>query len=163
MMSSPHRIEQQLSAYLDGELPQNEMDEVRRHLEGSEPLRRALEELRQTKRMLGRLRAPELPREFVAELHARIDRPRPWWAAIQWLPRSALAVAAMLVVLLVATPLVLRQQSRLRASEASSDLFIRAAVYSASDDPYMDRAYLGLVSTDANLRLIGEDPRDEPR
>jgi anti-sigma factor RsiW len=159
---SSHRIEQQLSAYLDGELSPAEMDEVRRHLDQSESLRGTLEELRETKLLLGRLRAAELPREFVAELHARIDQPRPWWI-LEWLPRSALAVAAMLVILVVAAPLFFGQQSRLRASEASSDLFIRAAAHAASEDPYMDRAYLGLVSTDANLRLIGEEPREEPR
>jgi hypothetical protein len=112
--------------------------------------------------LLGRLRSPELPREFVAELHARIDRPRPWWI-LEWFPRSAVAVAAMLVVLLIAAPVFLGQKSRLRASEVSSDLFIRAAAHAASDDPFMDRAYLGLVTTDANLRLIGEEPREEPR
>ena len=159
---SVHRIEQQLSAYLDEELSPRDMDEVRRYLEQSEPLRRSLEELRETKLLLGRLRSPELPREFVAELHARIDQPKPWWI-LEWLPRSALAVAAMLVILIIAAPLFVGQQSRLRASEVSSDLFIRAAAHDASDDPYMDRAYLGLVSTDANLRLIGEEPREEPR
>jgi anti-sigma factor RsiW len=161
-MTDHHRIGQQLSAYLDEELLPGEMVEVRRYLEQSESLRHALEELRQTKVLLSRLRAPELPREFVAELHARIDRPAPF-RIFGWLPRSALAVAAVLVVLVVAAPLFLGQQSRLRASEVSSDVFIRAAVQAASDDPYMDRAFLGLVSTDANLRLIGEDPREEPR
>jgi hypothetical protein len=39
------------------------------------------------------------------------------------------------------------------------DLFMRAAVQSAAEDPFLDRAYIGLVATDANLRLAGEDPR----
>jgi anti-sigma factor RsiW len=161
-MSHDHRIEQQLSAFLDEELAPAEMAEVRRHLEQSERLRHELEELRQTKLLLGRLRSPELPREFAAELRARIDRPAPF-RVFDWLPRPVLAVIVLVVVVVIAAPLFLGHQGRLRASEVSSDVFIRAAAVAASDDPYMDRAYLGLLSTDANLRSIGEEPRGEDR
>jgi hypothetical protein len=36
-------------------------------------------------------------------------------------------------------------------------------VQASSDDPFMDRAYISLISTDVNLRLAGEDARAESR
>lgn len=159
----PGRIEQQLSAYLDGELTPDEMAEVRHHLERSEELRRALGELQETKMLLGRLRAPELPRAFEVDLRARIDAPAPW-RVFGWLPRPAVALATIvLAVILVGTSLFLGYRDRLRAAEVSPDVFIRAAAQAAADDPFMDRAYLGLVSTDANVRLAGEEPRETRR
>lgn len=165
---SSHRIEQQLSAYLDGELTADEMAEVRRHLSASETLRGEFEELQQTKRLLGRLQTPDLPPSFTPELWARVDRARGrrWfeWPQRFWWPRPAVAFAAVaLAVVLVAVPLVRGHRDGLRAAEMSPDLFIRAATQAASQDPFMDRAYLGLVTTDANLRLVGEEPRGSRR
>lgn len=157
-MSTPHRIEQQLSAYLDGELTPAEMAGVRAHLAECDACRAELEELRAGKDLLGRLRAMEPPRGFEASLLARVSQPsrRSWFA---W-PRPAMALAAVsLAVVLVAVPVVRDHRARLRAAEVSSDLFVRTAVQWAADDPFMDRAYIGLVSSDSNLRLLGEEPR----
>lgn len=161
-MNTPHRIEQQLSAYLDGELAPAEMAEVRAHLAGCETCRAELEELRAGKDLLGRLRAIEPPPGFEASLLARASQPsrRSWLA---W-PRPAMVLAAAsMAIVLVAVPVVRDHRARLRASEVSSDLFVRTAVQSAAADPFMDRAYIGLVSSDANLRLMGEDPRGPSR
>jgi hypothetical protein len=68
-------------------------------------------------------------------------------------------VAVALAVGLVVAPLVRGYRDRLHAAEVGPDVFMRAAVLSAADDPFMDRAYIGLVSSDTNLRLIGEEPR----
>jgi anti-sigma factor RsiW len=162
MMNASHRIGQQLSAYLDGELTADEMAEVRQHLEGCPACRADIEELQRMKRLLARLQPPEVPRTFEAELLARIDR-RSLMGWLQW-PRPAMALAAVaLAVILVAVPLVRDHRDRLRASEVGPDVFIRTAAQSSADDPFMDRAYIGLVATDANLRLAGEDPRGQTR
>ena len=161
-MSTPHRIEQQLSAYLDGELTPAETAGVRAHLAECDACRAELEELRAGKDLLGRLRAMEPPPGFETSLLAKISRPsRTSWFA--W-PRPAMALAAVsLAVVLVAVPVVRDHRARLRAAEVSSDLFVRTAVQSAAADPFMDRAYIGLVSSDSNLRLMGEDPRGPSR
>lgn len=161
-MNAPHRIQHQLSAYLDGELPPGEMAEVRRHLDDCQTCREELDSLRATKQMLGHLAPPELPRDFAAGLWARIERPgqRRWI----WWPRPAVALAAVaLALVLVAVPLVRGHLDRLKAAEVSPDLFIRTYMPAAAEDPFMDRAFLGLVTTDANLRLVGDVPRGAPR
>ncbi len=162
----PHRIEQQLSAYIDGELSPGEMDGVRLHLTTCASCEAELEDLRATKHLLGRLVQPDLPQGFAADLWRRIEREVPgrwtWWPA--WVPRPAMVMAAVaLALILVAVPLVQNHRDRLRAAEVGPDLFMRAATQAAADDPFMDRAYLGLVTTDANLRLAGEDPRGAGR
>jgi hypothetical protein len=75
-----------------------------------------------------------------------------------------MALAALvLAVVLVTVPVLRGQRDRLRAAEIGPDLFIRAAAHANADDPFADRAYLGLVVTDANLRIAGEDPRGTGR
>jgi anti-sigma factor RsiW len=164
-MKMPHRFERQLSAYLDGELPPEEMTEVRRHLAGCPSCQAELEELRATKGMVGRLSQPQLPTSFESDLWRRVDREAPrrrWWPFL-W-PRPAMALAAVaLALILIAVPVVRDHRDRLRAAEVGPDLFLRAATQAAADDPFMDRAYLGLVTTDADLRLAGEDPRGTGR
>ncbi len=162
----PHRFEQQLSAYLDGELLVDEMTEVRLHLAGCPSCQAELEELRATKHLVGRLVEPDLSRAFAADLWGRLEREAPrrrlWWPVSR--PRPAMALAAVaLALILVAVPVVRDHRDRLHAAEVGPDLFMRAATQAAADDPFMDRAYLGLVATDANLRLAGEDPRGTGR
>jgi anti-sigma factor RsiW len=161
-MSAPHRIDRQLSAYLDGELTPDEMVEVDRHLTTCPDCRSELDALTANRRLLGRLRQPEPPIGFAEAMAARLDRVPRWrWPA--W-PRPALAFAgAALVMVLIAVPVVNGYRDRLRAAEVGPDLFIRSAVQSAADDPFIDRAYIGLVSSDANLRLAGEEPRGPAR
>jgi hypothetical protein len=122
--------------------------------------------LRATKRLLGRLEPPALPRGFAPEVWRRIQRETArrwtWWPV--WVPRPAMTLAAVaLALILVAVPMVQNRRDRLRAAEVGPDLFMRAAAQGAADDPFMDRAYLGLVTTDADLRLAGEDPRGAER
>lgn len=153
-----HPFERELSAYLDAEISPAEADEIRRHLDGCPSCQTRLEAFRETKRLLGALDAPAPPPDFEAGVLAKLAQPtRPWWLGR---PRPTLALAAAaLAVVLVAVPIVRDHQTRLRAAEVGPDLFMRAAVQSAAEDPFLDRAYIGLVSTDANLRLAGEDPR----
>ncbi len=161
-MIAPHRIQHQLSAYLDGELPPDEMAEVRRHLDDCQTCQEELDSLRATKHLLGRMAPPELPRDFATGLWARIERPqeRRWI----WWPRPVVAFAAVaLALVLVAVPLVRGHLDRLRAAEVSPDLFIRAYMPAAAEDPFTDRAFLSLVTTDANLRLVGDEPRGGSR
>jgi anti-sigma factor RsiW len=161
-MNTPHRFEQLLSAYVDGELGPDEMTEVREHIAGCAACRAEIEDLRGTKRLLTRLRAVEPPRDLEARILASVDQ-EPRWRWFAW-PRPALAaVAVALAVVLVAVPLVNGYRDRLRAAEVSPDLFIRTAVQSAADDPFMDRAYISLVSSDTDLRLAGEEPRGPVR
>jgi len=155
---STHRIERQLSAYLDGELTAEDAAEVRAHLAGCESCRAEVESLRATKTLVGRLAQPSLPAGFAAGVWSRIERPSPrrWF----WWPRPAMALAAVaLAVILVAVPLVRGHLDRLRAAEVGPDLFLRAYAPAAAADPFVDRAFITLVSTDAGLRLLGEDPR----
>lgn len=165
---SHHRIQRWLSAYLDEEMAPEAMAEVRDHLEQCSACQAELDGLREIRRLLGRLEAPELPQGFDAALLARVDRPvgPQWtrWPRWAWWPRPGVALAAAaLAVVLVAVPVVRSHRDRLRAAEFGPDVFIRAAAQAAADDPFADRAFLGLVTTDASLRLAGEDPRETGR
>jgi anti-sigma factor RsiW len=160
---SIHRIQHDLSAYLDGELPPEEMADVRRHVAQCQACQDELEELRSTKKLLSRLAQPELPPDFARELWSRIEqkpRQRRW----MWLPRPAVALAAIaLALVLAAVPLVRGHLERLKAAEVSPDLFIRTYMPIVAEDPLMDRAFLTLITTDANLRLVGDEARGEAR
>lgn len=167
---STHRVQQQLSAYIDGELAPDEMVEVRRHLTDCQECQEELDELRLVKTTLARLKQPELPADFAAGVWARIERRptehagRRWAGPWAWLQRPALAAAAVaLALVLAAVPLVRGHLGRLRASEVTPDLFIRTYMSTAAEDPLIDRAFLTLVTTDANLRLVGDDPRGNRR
>jgi anti-sigma factor RsiW len=165
---SHHRLQRDLSAYLDEELAPEAMSEVRGHLEQCSACQAELDGLREIRRLLGRLEAPELPRGFDAALRSRVDRPEggryTWWPRWAWWPRPRVALAAAaLAAVLVAVPLVRSHRDRLRAAEFGPDVFIRAAAQAAADDPFADRAFLALVTTDASLRLAGEDPRETSR
>ncbi|MDR7485420.1 MAG: anti-sigma factor [Armatimonadota bacterium] len=168
-MNASHRISRQLSAYLDGELSPEEMADVRSHLDRCADCREDLEAIRATKRLLGRLEPPPLPADFAEGLRARLARDalrRLAWAPArwQWWPRpAAVLLAAALAVVLITVPAVRGHLDRLRAAEVGPDLFLQAATQAAAEDPFMDRAFLGLVRTDASIRLVGEDPRGPVR
>jgi len=160
------RAERLLSAYLDAELTSEEMAEVRGHLEGCPDCSAELGDLRATRRLLSSLDAPDLPQGFAADLRVRLGRRAPgrwaWWPF--WGPRPAAAFAVLaLVLVLVAVPAIRGHQHRLRAAEIGPDLFLRIAAQAQARDPLLDRAFVGLVFTDANLRLVGEDPRGPAR
>lgn len=166
---SAHRAQQQLSAYLDGELAPDEMAEVRRHLSDCPSCQDELEGLRLVKTTLAGLQQPELPGDFAAGVWARIEQSPAqavtrWAGPWAWLRRPVLAAAAVaLAIVLAAVPLVRGHLGRLRAAEVSPDLFIRTYMPSAAEDPLIDRAFLTLVTTDANLKLVGDEPRGDQR
>jgi hypothetical protein len=75
--------------------------------------------------------------------------------------RPALAAAALaFVAVLVAIPLVRGRLERLRAAELGPELYIREHALASASDPFLDRAYLGFLISDASLALVGA-PREE--
>jgi hypothetical protein len=74
------------------------------------------------------------------------------------------AAAAMLVLILIAVPLVKGRIDRLQAADIGVDIYVREHALVSSADPFVDRAYVGLLVGDANLalagarRTLGEEP-----
>ncbi|MCL6551865.1 MAG: zf-HC2 domain-containing protein [Firmicutes bacterium] len=162
-MIAHHVVRRQLSAYLDEELRPEEAAAVRAHLAACAPCAAELEELRATRALLRRLPAPQVPAGFLDDLRARLAAEgtgrRAWWPPVLVARPAVLVAAVVAVLILVGLPVARGRLERLRAAEVGPDLFVRQYVSSAAADPLVDRAFLGLVVTDANLRLIGEDPR----
>lgn len=162
-----HRyVERQLSAYLDGELRPDEAAAVRRHLETCPRCRADLAGLAQVKAVLAGLPERPLPETFWPEVRSALERPKP--AAPRflefWQARPALALAAAAVIIaLLLVPFIGGQIERLRAAEFGQELFIREHAVAAASDPLVDRAYLGLLVTDANLAIVGVRREEEPR
>ena len=154
-----HHIERQLSAFLDRELPPEEEAAIRRHVAECAVCRAELSRLSGLKRVLAALPERALPDAFWPDLRRELQRragpaPVPWFSG--WRTRPAMAVAAAaVVVLLLLVPLIRGQIDRLRAAEFGQDLFVREHAVTAASDPLVDRAYLGLLVTDANLRIVG--------
>ncbi len=160
------RLERQLSAYLDHELTAEEITEVRLHLEHCRACQEELARLRGLKQFLGALAEREAPAELWVALRRGLETPAPpaWRAWLEVLRgvfrRPAVAAAAFAcVILLIALPLVKGQIDRLRAAETGVDVYIREHALVSAEDPFVDRAYLGLVVGDANLALVGEPRR----
>lgn len=97
-----------LSAYLDGELSDHERRAIEQRLASDSDLRRALDDLRATVRLVGALPRLKAPRSFALDpaiFGARI----PWWrrwlasgAALQWSGALSAAASVVLIVLGVA-------------------------------------------------------------
>lgn len=159
------QIEGHLSAYLDRELPPEQEAVVRAHVESCAACQEELARLVHLKRLLAALperAAPDLWPPIRRALADRQVRRPAWWTV--WRERPAVAfAAAAAVVLLLLLPLARGQIDRLRAAEFGADLFVREHAISAAGDPLVDRAYLGLLVTDANLAIVGARPREVPR
>jgi anti-sigma factor RsiW len=155
------RAVRQLSAYLDEELSPSEMRAVAAHVAGCEACRDELAALRRVKDLLGRLPEVEPPAELWAGVRARAERTRHPASAVLEMLRGAFrrpaaaAVAAMVVLILAAAPLVKGRLDRLQAADIGVDLYVREHAVRAAADPFVDRAYLGLLIGDANLALAG--------
>jgi anti-sigma factor RsiW len=157
----------QLSAYVDGELTPHEAGEVEAHLAQCESCRAELDRLQSLKSLLGRLPERPVPETLWTSVRAHLDQPQRSWIATleEWLRgmvrRPALAAAALAIVaLFVAIPLVRGRLERLRAAELGPELYIREHALASASDPFLDRAYLGLIISDASLALVGA-PREE--
>jgi len=164
-MSHRH-IERQLSAYLDRELPPDEETAVRRHLDECARCREDLAQLTQVKAMLAGLPEHPLPEAFWPDLRRTLEREASpvARAARFWRIRPALALAvAAVVVLLLLVPFMRGQIGPLRAAEFGQELFVREHAVAAASDPLVDRAYLGLLVTDANLAIVGIRRQEESR
>ncbi len=160
------RLERQLSALVDNELTPDEANEVRRHLVECGACRDELERLRMLKHLLGALPEREPPAALWASVRRELAQPVPsaWARALEsvrsLVRRPAVAAAALAVVLAVlALPLVRGRLDRLHAAETGVDVYIRQHALVSAEDPFVDRAYLGLVIGDANLALVGEPRR----
>ena len=70
------RVSQLLSAYIDGELPVDEVRQIETELAGSPTLRRELAELRQLSELLGQARRQRLAPMQLARLHEGVNRHR---------------------------------------------------------------------------------------
>ncbi len=163
------RWQRQLSAYVDGELTPHEAGELEAHLAQCQSCRAELDRLQSLKSLLGRLPERPVPATLWMSIRAALDRPQQSWIALveQWLRgvvrRPALAAAALaLIAVLVAIPLVRGRLERLRAAELGPELYIREHALASASDPFLDRAYLGLLISDASLALVGA-PREETK
>jgi anti-sigma factor RsiW len=157
-----HRAGQLLSAYLDGELPSPDAAAVQEHLMDCSACRDAYADLRATKGLLGALPVAEPPAEFWTTVRAigarRESAPVRWRLPLPRRPAWVLA-AAVIVLVLAALPLIKGTVDRLHATEIGVDLYIREHAREMSMEPLADRAYLGLVTGDADLVVAGETPR----
>ncbi len=163
------RWQRQLSAYVDGELTLHEAGEVEAHLAQCASCRAELERLQSLKSLLGRLPERPVPETLWTSVRAQLDQPQqPWIATVEeWLRgvvrRPALTAAALaLVAIFVVIPLVRGRLERLRAAELGPELYIREHALASAFDPFLDRAYLGLIISDASLALVGA-PREETK
>lgn len=114
-----HETDETLSAYLDGALAdQRELARVRAHLAGCAECRRSLSELRALTALLRAQPLPEPPRSFrlTPEQVRRPAPPVPW--PIRWQPalRRLTALAAVLLVVVVTSDLIVHGRAQPAAS-----------------------------------------------
>lgn len=94
-----NRLQELLSAYIDGEASNSEVIEVEEHLSGCDECRAELDSLRATASLLRRLPQLDVPRSFVlTEAPAMVIQRPP---SIVWSARLATSAAALLLVALL--------------------------------------------------------------
>jgi anti-sigma factor RsiW len=165
MTINHHRVEKLLSAYLDGELAPAEAEAVQEHLLDCAGCREAYDSLRSAKEALGQLPVAEPPAEFWRRIREPRGGPRsfgvPWrrGGGGRRLVGALAAGVLVLVLVLAVLPLVKGTVDRLHATDIGVDLYVREHALGMSTGPLTDRAYLGIVTGDADLVLVGEPPR----
>lgn len=97
--SEHKRVEELLSAYIDGELPIEEATLVEKHLRDCSPCTQNLETLRQTVSLMQQLPAVSPPRSFAIS-HLVVPERRWAWGYVYL--RGATALAALLLTVLLA-------------------------------------------------------------
>src|SRR5579884_2217686 len=115
----PHLDTETLSAYLDGELrAPDELDRVRAHLASCQSCRRDLAELRTVVQLLGEQSLPEAPRSFrltpamAAPAETVEPAPIPWAIRAQPALRRLTALAAVLLVVVVTSDLIVHSRTQ---------------------------------------------------
>jgi putative zinc finger protein/SH3 domain-containing protein len=91
-------VEERLSAYVDGGLPEPERVQVRRHLQTCPRCQASLDALGWTIKLLKQVPAPPLPRQFTLPMPEPKPVPAPW---MRWGLAAASALAAVAFVSLV--------------------------------------------------------------
>lgn len=91
-------VEQRLSAYIDGKLPEAERVEVRKHLQGCDRCQSSLDTLGWTVRLLKQVPVPPLPRQFTLPVPVAKPAQTPW---LKWGLGTVSAIAAVAFVFLV--------------------------------------------------------------
>jgi len=96
-MTNREHIQQQLSAYIDGELNAAELSAVEQALAGDPELAREMEQLKATREILRRLPIEHAPDDFAARVLAQTERRHlvhlhaPARQGINWLRYSVVA------------------------------------------------------------------------
>ena len=90
-------VEERLSAYIDGQLSDDERANVRKHLQQCERCQASFDSLGWTIRLLKQVPAPPLPRQFTLP----VPEPRPATAGLGWLKWSLAAGSAVAALILV--------------------------------------------------------------
>src|SRR5919199_6174658 len=96
-------VEERLSAYIDGQLPENERAQVRQHLATCQRCQASLNSLTWTIKLLKQAPAPALPRQFtlpVRETAPARNVGAPAW--LKWGLTAAASAAALVGVILIA-------------------------------------------------------------
>jgi negative regulator of sigma E activity len=103
-MTNREHIQQQLSAYIDGELDAADASAVAQALAADPELARELERLKATRELLRRLPVEHAPEDFAARVLAQTERRRlvhlhaPARQGINWLRYSLIAAVALIAV-----------------------------------------------------------------
>lgn len=171
-----HRLERLLSCYLDEEVTPQERVEIERLLRMDPEARAFLEELRWVRGVLRGLPDRPLPEGVTAGVLRAVQGvgiAKGWSGRLRTIrglfanapTRIAVAVASAVAVALLGAAPLLRMGGRSGSPDAERvvERFVWEHVHEASSNPLVDRAYLGITLTDANLSLAGERPPEEIR
>jgi hypothetical protein len=133
-------VEEQLSAYIDGELSAQERDKVERHLATCEDCRWNLDTLRQTVQWTAELPTVPVPRVFTIPVPAEPERAPRWRWSLPVL-QGATALAALLLVFAFA-----------------GDFMLSAVLPGAAPEParFMEQAVDDVAVTEAAAEKVVE-------
>lgn len=133
-------VEERLSDYIDGQLPDAERAEVRKHLQTCPQCQASLDSLGWTVKLLKQVPAPPLPRQFTLPVPESRPAPAPW---LKWGLATASVLAALVLVSVVSLNYLSQQPAPTQfavPAAAPPQHTLVAAVPPTSAPPIQDRS-----------------------
>jgi predicted anti-sigma-YlaC factor YlaD len=162
-----NKVDNLLSAYIDGELLSSDMNSIKEHLEKCQKCKLEYQSLLRIKNILSNLKEKELPKYFLNSLYTRINREGlnfPWRDKIlrfinqRYTLIPVLTTAVMIFLLIVSFYVT---DFFKKPDDISTHFYIKEHTRYAINQPFSESVYLAFANSEANVVLVSDEELGE--